>query len=99
VTPTGLPGPSAQGTDVIIHLAAVTSVLASVADPVATHRLNVDATARLLEVARENEVGTFLFASTNAVVGAGSSVGESSPSGPCFARSPRTAPPRRRPKC
>jgi len=49
---------------VIIHLAAVTSVLASVADPVATHRLNVDATARLLEVARENEVGTFLFAST-----------------------------------
>ena len=65
-----------QGTDVIIHLAAVTSVLASVADPVATHRLNVDATARLLEVARENEVGTFLFASTNAVVGAGSSVGE-----------------------
>jgi UDP-glucose 4-epimerase len=64
------------GTDVIIHLAAITSVLASVADPVATHRLNVDATARLLEVARENEVGAFLFASTNAVVGAGSSVGE-----------------------
>ena len=57
------------GTDVIIHLAAVTSVLASVADPVSTHRLNVDATARLLELAREYEVGTFLFASTNAVVG------------------------------
>jgi UDP-glucose 4-epimerase len=64
------------GTDVIIHLAAVTSVLASVADPVSTHRLNVDATARLLERARENEVGTFLFASTNAVVGGGSSIGE-----------------------
>jgi UDP-glucose 4-epimerase len=57
------------GTDVIIHLAAVTSVLASVQDPVSTHRLNVDATARLLEKARENEVGTFLLASTNAVVG------------------------------
>jgi UDP-glucose 4-epimerase len=57
------------GTDVIIHLAAVTSVLASVQDPVSTHRLNVDATARLLESARENEVGTFLFASTNAVTG------------------------------
>ena len=56
-------------TDVIIHLAAITSVLASVNDPVSTHRLNVDATARLLEVARENEVGTFLLASTNAVVG------------------------------
>jgi len=56
-------------TDVIIHLAAVTSVLKSVEDPVSTHRLNVDATARLLEQARENEVGTFLLASTNAVVG------------------------------
>ncbi len=57
------------GTDVIIHLAAITSVLASVNDPVSTHRLNVDATARLLELARENEVGTFLLASTNAVTG------------------------------
>ena len=59
-------------TDVIIHLAAITSVLASVQDPVSTHRLNVDATARLLELARENEVETFLLASTNAVVGSGS---------------------------
>jgi UDP-glucose 4-epimerase len=57
------------GTDVIVHLAAVTSVLASVQDPVSTHRLNVDVTARLLELARENEVGTFLLASTNAVTG------------------------------
>jgi UDP-glucose 4-epimerase len=64
------------GTDVIIHLAAVTSVLASVQDPVSTHRLNVDATARLLELGRENEVGTFLLASTNAVVGSGSAPGE-----------------------
>jgi UDP-glucose 4-epimerase len=56
-------------TEVIIHLAAVTSVLKSVEDPVSTHRLNVDATARLLEQARENEVHTFLLASTNAVVG------------------------------
>jgi UDP-glucose 4-epimerase len=64
------------GTDVIIHLAAVTSVLASVQDPVSTHRLNVDATARLLELARENEVETFLLASTNAVVGSGSAPGE-----------------------
>jgi len=64
------------GTDVIIHLAAITSVLASVQDPVSTHRLNVDATARLLELARENEVGTFLLASTNAVVGSGSGPGE-----------------------
>jgi UDP-glucose 4-epimerase len=57
------------GTDVIIHLAAITSVLASVRDPVSTHRLNVDATARLLELAREYEVPAFLLASTNAVTG------------------------------
>jgi len=57
------------GTDVIIHLAAITSVLASVRDPVSTYRLNVDVTARLLELARENEVETFLLASTNAVTG------------------------------
>jgi UDP-glucose 4-epimerase len=63
------------GTEVIIHLAAITSVLASVNDPVSTHRLNVDVTARLLELARENNVGTFLLASTNAVTGnVGSSV-------------------------
>jgi UDP-glucose 4-epimerase len=64
------------GTDAIIHLAAVTSVLASVEDPVSAHLLNVDATARLLELARENEVETFLLASTNAVVGVGSAPGE-----------------------
>jgi len=57
------------GTDVIIHLAAITSVLASVNDPVSAHRVNVDATARLLELARENEVEAFLLASTNAVTG------------------------------
>jgi UDP-glucose 4-epimerase len=57
------------GTDAVIHLAAFTYVVASVADPVSTYRLNTDATARLLEAAREHEVGTFLFASTNAVTG------------------------------
>ena len=57
------------GTDVIIHLAAITYVLASVQDPISTYRLNVDATARLLELARDNDVQAFLLASTNAVVG------------------------------
>jgi UDP-glucose 4-epimerase len=63
----------APGTDAIIHLAAVTSVLKSAEDPVSTYRLNVDATARLLEAARENEVRAFVLASTNAVVGTGHS--------------------------
>jgi UDP-glucose 4-epimerase len=57
------------GTDVIIHLAALTRVLPSIEDPAATYRVNVDVTAALLEQARGRGVGTFLFASTNAVTG------------------------------
>lgn len=57
------------GTDAIIHLAAVTSVVQSMSDPVGTYRLNVEATANLLERARELGVGSFLLASTNAVTG------------------------------
>src|SRR5258708_6882995 len=57
------------GTDVIIHLAAVTRVLPSIEDPAGTYRVNVDATASLLEQARTRAVRTFLFASTNAVTG------------------------------
>jgi UDP-glucose 4-epimerase len=57
------------GTDAIIHLAAVTSVLKSVEDPVGTYQLNVDATANLLERARQLGVASFLLASTNAVTG------------------------------
>ena len=57
------------GTDVIIHLAAVTRVLQSIEDPAGTHRVNVEATAALLEQARVRGVPAFLFASTNAVTG------------------------------
>jgi UDP-glucose 4-epimerase len=57
------------GTDVIIHLAALTRVLPSIEDPADPHRVNVDVTAALLELARKRGVGVFLFASTNAVTG------------------------------
>ena len=57
------------GTGTIIHLAARTSVLESVQDPERTYRNNVALTAGLLELARQRGVKTFLFASTNAVVG------------------------------
>jgi UDP-glucose 4-epimerase len=57
------------GTDVIIHLAAITRVLPSIEDPAGTYRVNVDATAALLEQARLRGVSSFLFASTNAVTG------------------------------
>jgi UDP-glucose 4-epimerase len=59
----------APGTDTIIHLAARTSVLESLQDPEAYYRNNVALTAGLLELARQRGVTTFLFASTNAVVG------------------------------
>jgi UDP-glucose 4-epimerase len=57
------------GTDLIVHLAAITSVLRSVEDPAATYETNVHATATLLELARNRGVGSFILASTNAVVG------------------------------
>jgi UDP-glucose 4-epimerase len=57
------------GTDAIFHLAAVTSVLKSLQDPVGTYETNVAATASLLELARIRGVGSFFLASTNAVVG------------------------------
>ena len=57
------------GTDVIMHLAAVTRVLDSIADPVGTVQTNVHATASLLELARQRQVSSFVLASTNAVTG------------------------------
>jgi UDP-glucose 4-epimerase len=57
------------GTAAIFHLAAITSVVGSIDDPVGTYENNVAATAALLELARVREIGTFLLASTNAVIG------------------------------
>jgi UDP-glucose 4-epimerase len=56
-------------TAAVIHLAAETSVVRSIDDPVHVHLVNVDVTARLLEMARERSVESFLLASTNAVTG------------------------------
>jgi UDP-glucose 4-epimerase len=59
----------ADDVDIVVHLAAATSVLGSVERPAEVHRTNVEMTAALLECARQHEVGTFVLASTNAVVG------------------------------
>lgn len=59
----------APGTAAIIHLAAATSVLQSVQRPAPTYTDNVAVTQELLELARLRDVGQFLLASTNAVVG------------------------------
>jgi len=55
--------------DGIVHLAARTSVLASVRHPRETMADNVEVTAALLERARATGVGRFFLASTNAVTG------------------------------
>jgi UDP-glucose 4-epimerase len=57
------------GVDVVVHLAAETSVLGSLKRPAQVHRVNVDVTAALLELCRERAVEGFVLASTNAVVG------------------------------
>lgn len=53
----------------IVHLAAITSVLRSIEQPDETFGNNVLVTGGLLELARERGVGSFVLASTNAVVG------------------------------
>jgi UDP-glucose 4-epimerase len=53
----------------IFHLAARTSVLQSVQDPVDVYDNNVGVTQQLLEVARAVGATAFVFASTNAVAG------------------------------
>jgi UDP-glucose 4-epimerase len=60
-----------SGRDVagVVHLAALTSVLRSVHDPVATYQTNVAVTQDLLEGCRQAGVERFILASTNAVVG------------------------------
>lgn len=59
----------ATGTDGIVHLAALTSVLRSVETPAETYETNVAVTHELLELARVRQVPRFVLASTNAVVG------------------------------
>jgi UDP-glucose 4-epimerase len=57
------------GSDSVVHLAAVTSVLRSVENPGATFATNVAGTHLLLEAARAAGVSSLVFASTNAVTG------------------------------
>jgi len=65
----------ATDTEAVIHLAAATSVLQSVKDPVNVYRSNVELMQTLLESCRQLGVGSLVFASTNAVVGSGAGGG------------------------
>lgn len=55
--------------DVIVHLAARAGVRPSIADPVLYQEVNVRGTQNLLELARERQIGQFVFASSSSVYG------------------------------
>ncbi len=56
-------------TDVIVHLAARAGVRPSIAEPVLYMDVNINGTVALLEVARQREIGRFIFASSSSVYG------------------------------
>ena len=57
------------GCDWVFHEAAMPSVPLSVAEPVKTNTQNLDATLRLLVLARDAKVKRFLFASSSSIYG------------------------------
>jgi len=59
-----------EGVEVVVHLAAHTGVVASVADPMLDFSVNVTGTLNLLQAAVRHQVSRFVFASTGgAIVG------------------------------
>jgi nucleoside-diphosphate-sugar epimerase len=58
-----------RGMDMVFHLAALTSIPASIVDPVASDGVNIGGTLNMLIAARESRVKRFVFASTAAVYG------------------------------
>ena len=58
-----------DGADYVFHQAALASVQASMKDPVATNRVNVEGTVRVLDAARRAHVKRVVFASSCAVYG------------------------------
>lgn len=57
------------GVDCIFHEAAIPSVPKSVADPVTSHRANVDGTLSLLLAAREAKAGRVIYAASSSAYG------------------------------
>jgi len=56
-------------TDVIVHLAARAGVRPSIAEPLLYADVNINGTLVLLELARQHQVGRFVFASSSSVYG------------------------------
>ena len=58
-----------SGCEYVLHQAAIPSVPRSVADPVTSHRANVDGTLNVLVAARESGVKRVVFAGSSSVYG------------------------------
>ncbi|MDQ7005983.1 MAG: SDR family oxidoreductase [Acidobacteriota bacterium] len=58
-----------DGCEVVLHQAAIPSVARSVADPVSSHRVNMDGTLNLLLAARDLGVRRFVAASSSSLYG------------------------------
>lgn len=58
-----------SGVDVVLHQAAIPSVPKSVADPLTSHRANVDGTLSLLLAARDARVGRVIYAASSSAYG------------------------------
>lgn len=55
--------------DVVLHQAAVPSVPKSIADPLTSHRANIDGTFNILLAARDAGVGRFVYAASSSAYG------------------------------
>ncbi len=58
-----------EGVDFVLHQAAIPSVPRSVADPVSTHKANINGTLNLLLAARDARVKRLVFASSSSIYG------------------------------
>lgn len=61
--------PAFQGVDVVLHQAAIPSVPKSIADPLTSHRANIDGTMSALLCARGANVKRFIYAASSSAYG------------------------------
>src|SRR5579864_8799615 len=57
------------GVDVVLHQAAIPSVPKSIADPLTSHRANIDGTVHMLVAARDAGVHRFIYAASSSAYG------------------------------
>ena len=65
----GFAAQAVDGIDIVLHQAAIPSVPRSVADPLTSHRANVDATVAVLVAAKDAGVGRVVYAASSSAYG------------------------------